>query len=108
MLTLPRLLLVCTILGQVLALDEREYDPQVAPLAMETTVLKPFQLWRSFASQVRLALSRWQPKPKPKPMAEPEPLTRPTVRTRTRSSTSPEPELQFYGALNPIYQMGNF
>ncbi|SPP74566.1 uncharacterized protein LOC117592553 [Drosophila guanche] len=103
MLTLLRLLLVCAILGQIFGLDEREYDPLVAPLA--TAVPKPLQLWRSFANQVRLTFSRWQPQRKPKPTTEP--LANPTVKTRTRSTT-PQPELQFYGALNPIYQMGNF
>ncbi|XP_034654980.1 uncharacterized protein LOC117892684 [Drosophila subobscura] len=103
MLTLLRLLLVCAILGQILGLDEREYDPQVAPLA--TAVPKPFQLWRSFANQVRVAFRRWQPQPTPKP--KPQPLASSTVKTRTRSTTT-QPELQFYGALNPIYQMGNF
>ncbi|XP_016946615.1 uncharacterized protein LOC108022268 [Drosophila biarmipes] len=81
----------------VTALDEREFDPQVAP--PQRLVAKPFQLWRSLASQVRLVLSRLQP-------SAPTP---PTVKTRMgTTTTTPEPELQFYGALNPIYQAGNF
>ncbi|XP_017149525.2 uncharacterized protein LOC108160201 [Drosophila miranda] len=102
MLSLLRLLMVWTILGQVLALDEREYDPQVAPLTTTGN-----RWWRSFANQVRLAFSRWQPKPKTRTKPMEEPLTSPTVKTRTRSPTS-QPEQQFYGALNPVYQMGNF
>ncbi|XP_017018755.1 uncharacterized protein [Drosophila kikkawai] len=95
-----RLLLLWGIVALVTALDEREFDPQVAPpLRM---VPKPYQLWRSFASQVRLAFSRFQAQPKPHP-AHP-----PTVNTRMGTSTTSEPELQFYGALNPIYQTGNF
>ncbi|XP_026836833.1 uncharacterized protein LOC113564338 [Drosophila erecta] len=83
--------------GLVAALDVREFDPQVAP--PQSSVPKPFQLWRNFASQLRLVFSRLQPKAP----------TPPTVRTRTGITTSTsEPELQFYGALNPIYQTGNF
>ncbi|KAH8290111.1 hypothetical protein KR054_000008 [Drosophila jambulina] len=93
-----RLMLLWGIVVLIAALDEREFDPQVAPpLKM---VPKPFQLWRSFASQVRLAFSRFQAHPS---------LPSPTVKTRMGStSTTSEPELQFYGALNPIYQTGNF
>ncbi|XP_033155633.1 uncharacterized protein LOC117137970 [Drosophila mauritiana] len=93
-----RLLLLWITVGLVAALDEREFDPQVAP--HQSSVPKPFQLWRSFASHVRLVFSRLQPK-------SPTP---PTVKTRTgtTTTTTPEPELQFYGALNPIYQTGNF
>jgi len=68
-------------------------------LIFPLSVSKPFQLWRNFASQVRLVFSRFQ-------STTPTP---PTVKTRMRIiTTTPEPELQFYGALNPIYQTGNF
>ncbi|XP_017068752.1 uncharacterized protein LOC108106294 isoform X1 [Drosophila eugracilis] len=88
---------VWIIAAVVTALDEREFDPQVAP--PQSLVPKPFQLWRSFTSQVRLVLSRFQPKPP----------TPPTIKTRMGiTTTTTEPELQFYGALNPIYQTGNF
>ncbi|XP_016991820.1 uncharacterized protein LOC108053628 [Drosophila rhopaloa] len=98
-----RLLLLWITVVLVAALDEREFDPQVAP--SPSLVPKPFQLWRSFASQVRLAFSPFQPKA-PTPPPPPPP---PTVKTRMGITTStPEPELQFYGALNPIYQTGNF
>ncbi|XP_037716324.1 uncharacterized protein LOC119551195 [Drosophila subpulchrella] len=92
-----RLLLLWITVVLVAALDEREFDPQVAP--PQSSVPKPFQLWRSFANQVRLVFSRFQ-------STTPTP---PTVKTRMRiTTTAPEPELQFYGALNPIYQTGNF
>ncbi|XP_020818058.1 uncharacterized protein LOC110191529 [Drosophila serrata] len=98
-----RLLLLWGIVALVAALDEREFHPQVAPPLK--IVPKPFQLWRSFASQVRLAFSRFQAKtvtPHPPPPA-------PTIKTRMgTTSTTSEPKLQFYGALNPIYQTGNF
>nr|XP_016928484.1 uncharacterized protein LOC108009023 [Drosophila suzukii] len=92
-----RLLLLWITVVLVAALDEREFDPQVAP--PQSSVSKPFQLWRNFASQVRLVFSRFQ-------STTPTP---PTVKTRMRIiTTTSEPELQFYGALNPIYQTGNF
>ncbi|KAH8280513.1 hypothetical protein KR018_009031 [Drosophila ironensis] len=96
-----RLLLLWITLGLAVALDEREFDPLVAPPA----VPKPFQLWRSFASQLRMVFNRLKyqttaPPPAPAP---------PTVRIRMRTtSTTSEPQLQFYGALNPIFQTGNF
>ncbi|KAH8348045.1 hypothetical protein KR084_003459 [Drosophila pseudotakahashii] len=92
-----RLLLLWITVVLVAALDEREFDPQVAP--SQSLVPKPFQLWRNFASQVHQVLSRFQPRT----------TTPPTVKTRMgTTTTTPEPELQFYGALNPIYQTGNF
>ncbi|XP_016928484.3 uncharacterized protein [Drosophila suzukii] len=92
-----RLLLLWITVVLVAALDEREFDPQVAP--PQSSVSKPFQLWRNFANQVRLVFSRFQ-------STTPTP---PTVKTRMRIiTTTPEPELQLYGALNPIYQTGNF
>ncbi|EDW90035.1 uncharacterized protein LOC122319556 [Drosophila yakuba] len=92
-----RLLLLWITVGLVAALNEREFDPQVAP--PQSSVPKPYQLWQSFASQVRLVFSRFQPKTP----------TPPTVKTRTGiTTTTSEPELQFYGALNPIYQTGIF
>ncbi|KAI8040081.1 uncharacterized protein LOC128253848 [Drosophila gunungcola] len=94
-----RLLLLWITVVLVVALDEREFDPQVAPPT--SLVPKHFQLWRSFTSQVRMIFSRFQHKA---PSAPP-----PTVKTRMGITTSsPKPELQFYGALNPIYQTGNF
>ncbi|KAH8253583.1 hypothetical protein KR032_006173 [Drosophila birchii] len=112
------LLLLWGIVALVAALDEREFDPQVAPplkmgekskefyidiylIYIFFAVSKPFQLWRSFTNQVRLAFSRLQAKPVTAPP--------PTVKTRMGfTSTTSEPELQFYGALNPIFQTGHF
>ncbi|KAH8321585.1 hypothetical protein KR074_009715 [Drosophila pseudoananassae] len=92
-----RLLVLWVIVVLVVALDEREFDPQVAP--PQNTVPKPFQLWRNFASQVRRVFSNLQAKATP---------PSPTANIRMRSTTTSEPELQYYGALNPIYQTGNF
>lgn len=69
-------------------------------ILMTFPVPKPFQLWRNFASQVRRVFNNLQTK-----TIHPPP---PTAKVRIRSTTTPEPELQFYGALNPIYQTGNF
>ncbi|KAH8233038.1 hypothetical protein KR026_003458 [Drosophila bipectinata] len=93
-----RLLVLWVTVVLVVSLDEREFDPQVAP--PQNTVPKPFQLWRNFASQVRRVFSNLQVK-----TTHPPP---PTAKVRMRSTTTLEPELQYYGALNPIYQTGNF
>ncbi|EDW02358.1 uncharacterized protein LOC6559888 [Drosophila grimshawi] len=98
---LTRLLLWCSVVCLVCgALDELEYDADVAPpvVAPRPTL----NLWHSFVVQMRQALKRFQPTTK-----------QPHVRLR---STTPEtdfdynstPDQQFYGALNPIYQTLNF
>ncbi|KAL7735564.1 hypothetical protein ACLKA6_009529 [Drosophila palustris] len=96
--------LVCT-----LKLDELEMDAQVAPPPPVAANPK-LNLWRSFMGQVRQALHRFQP-------TRSRTTTTSTTSTTTTTTKRPpvqfrgttkEPELQFYGALNPIFQMRHF
>ncbi|XP_062133106.1 uncharacterized protein LOC133843525 [Drosophila sulfurigaster albostrigata] len=88
------LLLLSGILIFTAALDELEIDPQVAP----PTVGPRHTLWHNLMGQVRQALKRWQPTVR----------TSTTVQPRIHLRSTTEPELEYYGALNPIYQMNNF
>ncbi|XP_070066857.1 uncharacterized protein [Drosophila virilis] len=87
------LLLLC---GLVSALDELEYDALVAPPA---PAHKPsLSLWRGLVGQVREVIGHWRSTTK---------RPRPHLRSTTPAIES-DAELQFYGALNPIYQTQNF
>ncbi|XP_051860309.1 uncharacterized protein LOC127565524 [Drosophila albomicans] len=89
------LLLLSGIFIFTAALDELEIDPQVAP----PPVAGPrHTLWRNLMGQVRQALKRWQPTVR----------TSTTVHPRIHLRSTTEPQLEYYGALNPIYQMNNF
>ncbi|KAM8711420.1 hypothetical protein ACLKA7_000542 [Drosophila subpalustris] len=92
---------VCT-----LKLDELEMDAQVAPPPPVAAYPK-LNLWRSFMGQVRQALHRFQPTRRRTTTTSTTSTTtkRPSVQLR---GTTKEPELQFYGALNPIFQMRHF
>ncbi|KAH8396688.1 hypothetical protein KR215_002484 [Drosophila sulfurigaster] len=106
------LLLLSGIFIFTAALDELEIDPQVAPPSVGKFVVDSLYnivvdfahlyvagprhtLWRNLMGQVRQALKRWQP-------------TSTTVHPRIHLRSTTEPELEYYGALNPIYQMNNF
>ncbi|KAH8297147.1 hypothetical protein KR044_005547 [Drosophila immigrans] len=79
------------------ALDELEIDEQVAP---PPEAPRP-SMWRHFMGQVRQALKRWRP-------AAGHIARTTTSHPRVQLRSTTESELQFYGALNPIYQMNNF
>ncbi|KAH8407709.1 hypothetical protein KR222_011049 [Zaprionus bogoriensis] len=92
MLRLLRLLLLCCLVVlSVVALEELEYDAQVAPPIAAARPVQ--QLWRSWVAQLHQILHRWQPTPQPQ------------LQLRT---TTPEPELKPYGALNPMFQLQDF
>ncbi|KAH8371773.1 hypothetical protein KR093_008817 [Drosophila rubida] len=111
-------LLLLLLLGGTLfltaALDELEIDAQVAPppvgkfsynalhnklltLPRHSAAARP-SLWHTFMGRVRHALKRWEP------VARTTTTTHPRIQLRSTT----ESELQYYGALNPIYQMNNF
>ncbi|XP_023033784.2 uncharacterized protein LOC111519088 [Drosophila willistoni] len=91
-----RLLLCELLLLLALAstLDEREYDVKVAPIST-SKVKRPLYSWPRLLAQLRRAFST-------------ETTSTSTPLPRLRTTSTPAPTLEFYGALNPIYQTGQF
>lgn len=109
---------LCLLCCLVLAMDELEWDAQVAPatvgqyrqkIPMATTSVfslllliaapRPTQqLWRSWVGQLRQVFQRWHP-------ALPSSTTTPHPRQQLRSTTVQAEELKPYGALHPMFQL---